>query len=211
MPRFLSVKPRGVRLYRFLRTSEVLASLASGAGDRVTVNEILLTLRTRAFALLVVVLGLPNCLPMPPPIPLLCGLLLLFVSFQMVFGLNAPWIPKRIARQSVARADISRAVARSLPVVTWLERFSRPRFAYFDGALASRITGVLVLVLSVGLVLAAPFVGQIPMGVAICLVGLGLVERDGLVVLAGLVIGLLGIALNVGFVVTVVSWVAALF
>ncbi len=198
-------------LYRFLRTSEVLATLASGTGERVTVHDILLTLRARAFALLVVVLGLPNCLPMPPPIPLLCGFLLLFVSFQMVFGMHAPWIPQRIARQSVAQADISRAVARSLPVVTWLERFSRPRFAYFDGTFASRLSGVLVLILSVGLLLAAPFVGQIPMGVSICLVGLGMVERDGLVVLGGLLIGLIGIALNVGFVVTVVHWIASMF
>jgi hypothetical protein len=194
-----------------LRTSDILAALGDAREERLSVRDILLALRTRAFALLVVVLGLPNCLPMPPPIPLICGFLLLFVSLQMVFGLQAPWIPQRIARQSIARADISRAVARSLPVVRWLERISRPRLAFFDGALASRAVGVMLLVLSSGLLLAAPFVGQIPMGVAICLVGLGLVERDGLVVMCGALIGLVGIALNVGFVVAVVHWIAAMF
>jgi hypothetical protein len=69
----------------------------------------------------------------------------------------------------------------------------------------------MLLILSSGLLLAAPFVGQIPMGGAICLVGLGLVERDGLVVVCGVLIGLLGIALNVGFVVALVRWVISMF
>ena len=105
----------------------------------------------------------------------------------------------------------SNVSSRSLPVVRWLERISRPRLVLFEGALASRAVGVVLLILSSGLLLAAPFVGQIPMGVAICLVGLGLVERDGLVVTCGVLIGLAGIALNVGFVVTLVRWIISMF
>ena len=62
------------------RTSDVLTVLASQEGERLTVADIVAVLRDRAFALLVVLLGLPNCLPMPPPIPLVCGLLLLLVA-----------------------------------------------------------------------------------------------------------------------------------
>ena len=48
-------------------------------------------------------------------------------------------------------------------------------------------------------------VGQIPLGLAVCLVGLGLVERDGLVVLGGLVIGMFGVAINAGFAYAVIA------
>jgi hypothetical protein len=68
------------------RTSAVLNALTVGEGDYLTVDEILQTLRQQAFALLVVVLGLPNCLPMPPPIPLICGFVLAFVALQMALG-----------------------------------------------------------------------------------------------------------------------------
>ena len=44
-----------------------------------------------------------------------------------------------------------------------------------------------------------------PLGIAVCLVGLGLVERDGVLVIAGLVIGGLGLALNAGFVYAIFS------
>ena len=84
------------------RTSHVLAALAAGTGERITVADILAVLRDRAFALLVVLLGLPNCLPMPPPIPLVCGLLLILVAAQILFGRPAPWLPKALLQRSIA-------------------------------------------------------------------------------------------------------------
>jgi hypothetical protein len=74
-----------------------------------------------------------------------------------------------------------------------------------DTALAMRLTGSLLLALALGLLFAAPLVGQIPLGLAVCLMGLGLVERDGVLVIGGLVVGFAGFAVNVGFVYAVVS------
>jgi hypothetical protein len=68
------------------RISGVLSSIAGNSGDRLTVADIVAVLRDRAFALLIVLLGLPNCLPMPPPIPLVCGLLLGLVAVQIAAG-----------------------------------------------------------------------------------------------------------------------------
>jgi hypothetical protein len=71
---------------------------------------------------------------------------------------------------------------------------------------AMRLIGVTLLILSIGIVFALPpIVGQIPLGIAVCLMGLGLVERDGILVILGVILGLLGLALNVGFIYTVVA------
>ncbi|PIU07114.1 MAG: exopolysaccharide biosynthesis protein exod [Methylobacterium sp. CG08_land_8_20_14_0_20_71_15] len=185
--------------------------LASQEGDRLTVGDIVAVLKDRAFALLVVILGLPNCLPMPPPIPLICGLLLLLVAVQLIAGMSSPWLPKALLRRSVARRDVERAANRAVPLLRRLERWSRPRLAVFDSALGMRGIGVILLTLSAALVVAAPIVGQIPLGIAVCLVGLGLVERDGIVVLAGLAVGAFGVAVNAGFVYAVVSGLMSLF
>lgn len=193
------------------RTSEILATLAAQPGERLTVADILTVLRDRAFALLVVLLGLPNCLPMPPPIPLVCGLLLALVAGQIVFGRTSPWLPKALLRRSVARADIERAVGRAIPIFRRLERFSRPRMALFDNPIALRVMGLVLLVLSIGIVFALPpLVGQIPLGIAVCLMGLGLVERDGLVVLSGLFIGSIGVTVSLSFVYAIVSGIDTL-
>jgi hypothetical protein len=179
--------------------------LAAQPSERLTVGDILAVLKDRAFALLVVILGLPNCLPMPPPIPLVCGLLLAFVAAQIIFGRPAPWMPMALRRRSVARADVERAVGRAIPIFRKLERFSRPRMTVFDTGFALRMVGVLLLCLAVGLLFAPPVVGQIPLGIAVCLVGIGLVERDGFVVIGGLAIGSMGLTLSLGFLYAIIS------
>jgi hypothetical protein len=182
-----------------------LTALAATSGERLTVEEIVSVLRDRAFALLVVLLGLPNCLPMPPPDPALSGLLLALVAAQLAAGWSYPWLPRALLRRSMATADVVRAVGRAMPTLLRLERWSRPRMTAFESAVAVRLIGFILLALSIGLIFAAPIVGQIPLGIAVCLVGLGLVERDGVLVMAGVTIGLLGLALSLGFIWAIVA------
>jgi hypothetical protein len=167
--------------------------------------------RDRAFALLVVLLGLPNCLPMPPPIPLVCGLVLLVIAIQIVAGMSAPWLPRRLLDQSIARATVEKAVNRAVPLLRRLERWSRPRLSVFDGAVGMRGMGVLILALALALIVAPPFFGQIPLGLAVSLIGLGLVERDGFVVLIGLLIGGVGVGISIGFVYTLFASIMSAF
>jgi len=197
-------------LFSNARTSQILLALASQPGERLTVREIMAVLQERAFALLIVLLGLPNCLPMPPPIPLVCGLLLALVAIQIIFGRDAPWLPRQLLNRSVARTDVERAVGRAIPVFRRLERFSRPRMTFLDTPLTMRLMGAVILVLALGLLFAPPFVGQIPLGLAVCLVGLGLVERDGLVVVGGLILGSIGLTLSLGFVYAIFTGIETL-
>jgi hypothetical protein len=193
------------------RTSEVLSSLAAHASERLTAAEIVAVLRGRAFALLIVLLGLPNCLPMPPPIPLVCGLLLALVAAQIAAGWPAPWLPRSLLNRPIPRQDFRRAVDRAVPVLKRLERWSRPRMTAFDTVPAMRLIGFLLLALAVGLLFAAPVIGQIPLGIGICIVGLGLVERDGVLVVAGFAIGAIGLALSFGFVYAIFTGLDTLF
>lgn len=193
------------------RTSQILLAVASQPGERVTVRDIMAVLQDRAFAVLVVLLGLPNCLPMPPPIPLICGLLLALVAIQIMFGRPTPWLPTQLLDRSIARTDVERAVTRAMPAFRRLERLSRPRLTFLDTPLSMRLMGLVILVMAVGLLFAPPFVGQIPMGLAVCLVGLGLVERDGVVVIGGLAVGAIGLTLSLGFVYAILSGLESIF
>lgn len=202
-PQLLALPPK--------KTSEILVALVQRDSERLSIGEIVYTLGPQAFALLVFVLGLPNCLPMPPPIPFLCGLLLAVVAIQMIIGLQVPWLPGRLLRRSVLRADVKRAVEQALPRLRMLERLSRARLTLFGSSIGMRIIGAIVFVIALGLLVAAPFIGQIPLGLAACLVGLGLVERDGAIVLGGVLLGVIGIGLSLGFVAAIVGGILALF
>ena len=68
----------------------------------------------------------------------------------------------------------------------------------------------MLVVFSLALVFAAPVIGQIPLGLAVCLVGLGIVERDGYVVIAGLVVGAIGTSLSLGFLLAIFASATAI-
>lgn len=188
-----------------MRLSQVLVLLAAEPEERITFRDILAILSERSFAILIVLLGLPNCLPMPPPIPTVSALLLIMISVQMLVRRPAPWFPGVVLRGSVARSDVLRAVKRALPVVSRLERWSRPRLSVFEPRLAALLSALLLLMMSVGMLVAAPLVGQVPYGLAVCLFGLGQIERDGVLVLSGMVAGAVGVALSASFIYGVVE------
>lgn len=203
---------RPIMLQLHHRTSDTLPALAlAGVGPQISVRSIISTLGERGFALLVVGLGLPNCLPMPPPIPLICGLLLIFVALQMVLGWTSPWLPRFILDKTVSRTTLASFIERALPWVQKLEHFAKPRLGILDHHIAFRLIGSALMVFSVALVFAAPFIGQVPLGVAVVLIGLGLVERDGVLVLAGVAAGLVGSVLSLGFVIAIATGAAAIF
>ncbi|KFC67614.1 Exopolysaccharide synthesis, ExoD [Bosea sp. LC85] len=179
-------------------------------GERIPVGTIVAALKDRTYALLVVLLGLPNCLPMPPPIPLVCGLVLAFVAAQMLAGRAMPWLPEGLLGKTIGKPELAKAVSRALPPLVRLERISRPRLTMLGGTVAIPILGLLILILALGLVVSAPFIGQIPLGLAVCLVGLGLVERDGLFIIAGTLVGIGGLVLSAGFAYAIVSGISEL-
>ena len=194
-----------------MRTSELLTRLANEPGERLTIGDILGALGDRSFSLLVVILALPNCIPMPPPIPIFCALLLIGVAIQIGMGRKAPWAPRFVLTRSVARKDLAKAAGKAIPLLQKLERFSQPRFDWLGHPRATLAVGALLMALALGVLTAAPFIGQIPWGWAVCLLGLGLVERDGLLIVAAVVFGAIGAMLSAGFVYAVFVAITNLF
>ena len=183
-----------------MRTSEVLTKLADEPGERLTVGEIFANLGDRSFALLVFLLGVPNSIPMPPPIALICAFVLFGVAVQMLAGRKTPWAPAFLLSKSVDRAAVRKAVDRAMPTLQWLERWTRPRLQWIGARLGKILIGVLLALLSVGLLTVPIFIGQIPWGIAVCLVGLGLVERDGVLMAGGIAMAMIGTPLSAAFV-----------
>jgi hypothetical protein len=169
------------------RTSEVLRDLAYSDGERVTFGEILSNLRQRAFGFAMLIFSLPSVLPMPPGIPTVCGAALAIIALNLIALRRELWMPRVITDKSVARADLRRVVDRLLPLLERLERICRPRFQIFTAPLARVVVGVVVLVLGVIMVLPIPLIGNMPPAAAAAVIAVGITERDGVVVLVGLV------------------------
>ena len=161
------------------RLSEILAQLAGDEGrERISVEDMVETMRVRAFGALLLIFAFPNILPTPPGTAGVLGLPLIFLSAQMMLGLD-PWLPGFISRQSMARSTFQGLVSRITPWLQRAEALLRARFELLAHPRAQRLLGAICLVVSVALVLPVPFANLVP-SVALCIIGLGVLERDGL-------------------------------
>lgn len=181
------------------RTSEVLMAVANaGQGERILFGEFVAAMRNRAFGLLFLLFGLPNCLPMPPGVPVILGVLLVFVALQMAIGFDSLWIPGWLGRRSFRRADLQRVVLKSETWIRRLEQLAKPRYAVVTGAQARRVIGLIGVVLGLALTLPIPLIGNIPLGIPVVILGLGLVERDGIIIMIGYGATVLGLSVLAG-------------
>lgn len=177
------------------RTSEVLASLAQGEGDRVTFRAILAGLKHRALGFTTLIFALPCVLPMPPGIPTVCGIALVIIGLNFVAARRRLWLPAAIADKTVARADLQRMANRVVPYMRRLEKFCKPRLPIMTELIGKIFVGLVLLVLGFIMILPIPLLGNMPPGFAASVIALGITERDGLIVLIGLVVSVAAIAI----------------
>lgn len=164
--------------------SQVLSRLAGDESrDRISIRDLLDALGDRAYGALMLVLALPNLVPTPPGTSAILGTPLVILSARLALGLN-PWLPAFITRRSLARADFAAITARLAPWLARAERLMKPRLDMLSSRPAEHVIGLVCLVLAVILALPIPL-GNILPALAICLFCFGLLERDGIFVLAG--------------------------
>jgi len=177
------------------RASELLEDfLAHDHDERITLGDLVRILGDRAFGALILLLAIPNVLPVPG-LSTVTGLPIALVAVQMMLGRHEPWLPRRLAAAGIERGAFLRVVARAHPHVARIERrLLTPRLPALTTPTAERLLGLAILVLA--LVLALPIVfGNQPPAFAMALIALGLIEKDGAFVIAGLVAGVLAIGI----------------
>lgn len=175
-----------------LATSTLLAEFrAAAGGERVTLGEIAKATHGRANGILLVILALPETIPLIGFSLILALPIFIIGSSILLAGRESP-LPKWLLRTRIRRSIVHRAIDVSLPRLRRLESVLRPRWPLLAGA--DRFLGATTCLMAV--VLAAPLPGpNILAALAVALTGVGLLQRDGAVVAAAL--GLATAALGV--------------
>lgn len=177
--------------------SEILRAVADDTGsDRVSVGNLLESMGDRGFGPLTLVFAIPNLIPAPPGTSSVLGAPLVFLAAQLAFG-KRPW--RLIADRSMARVDFAAVVERVNPWLLKAERLFRPRLDPLVRPPTEYGIGLLCLILAIILVLPIPL-GNNPPALAICLFSFGILERDGVWVIAGFVTSVASLAIVGGVV-----------
>lgn len=178
--------------------SEIIDDLAHLPVAHLTVRDMTKALGERSFGATLAVFALPNLMPFPPGTTLLLALPLLFVTWQMMVSAGKDlWFPARFADYRIKMSTFSAFAGRAIPILRFAERWVRPRLAFFQGPVVERLVGAFALLLAFAVFFPVPLGNWLP-ALALAIIGLTLTARDGLGLIAGVLLGIASIAAVVG-------------
>jgi len=161
----------------------LVAGLAEASGpDGLTLREIRDRLDDRAFGLMILILAIPCLVPALYGVPQIVGIPILLLAGQMLIGREEPWLPEAALKRRVSKAMLDLMADFAVKRMGWFERLSRPRLTLFTQGLAERAAAVFMILATLTIVL--PMTNTVP-SVALALMSVGLIQRDGLFVAAG--------------------------
>lgn len=177
-------------------TTQVIEDVVNkSSADRIPVRDLVEAMDAIGFGLVMMIFAFGIVIPLPPPFPSIISIPLAIFSLQMALGYSSPKLPKRFSDLSVKRSVLAMLVQKSSPYIRRVERILRPRLSFMTYGIMERVIGVFTLIFSVSIFLPIPLSNFIP-GLGILIISFGLLGKDGLIVIIGLIVGGIGIAIT---------------
>lgn len=170
------------------RLSEDLKHIIDNAGGKsITLQRIIEVLHGRGLNILVFLLALPFCVPIPlPGFSTLFGAALMFLGLRISLRQH-PWLPKRLLQREIPYSTLTKFIRAALPVTTRLEKVIHPRLKFFNRwATFTALNGLIITssAFLLTLPIPVPFTNTLP-ALSIVLTAAGMIEEDGAVIVTG--------------------------
>ena len=157
-------------------------------GTSVTLRDLMAAVGEQGQLLLCAVAALPFLIPVSiPGVSTVFGFAIILISLAITFN-RMPWLPKKILDRELDTQKLVPALEKGVSIVSRLDNYLRPRMSsVVESGAANRVNGLAIafsgvlLMFPLGLI---PFSNTLP-GIAILLIATGMMQRDGLIVLAG--------------------------
>ena len=181
---------------KVIATDALEGVVNSSIADRLPIPDLIAAMEGVGFGLAVMIFAFGIIIPLPPPFPSIISVPLVIFSLQMVAGFKSPKLPRRFSKLTVKRSTLATLVRKSSPYIRRVENILRPRMFFMISPLAERIVGFFIFIFSSFILLPMPLSNFIP-GLGILIIAFGLLGKDGLAVLCGIIVGLIGIAISI--------------
>jgi hypothetical protein len=183
-----SVSHRGVRRPVPERASEILARLARTELENIDVGTLLEALKDRSFGIILILFALPNAIL---PVAWVLGAPILLFSIQMTMGRQEPWLPAFMKRPQLSRETFIKVMDYVSRYLAIIESWLKPRWNWLTTNQMERVIGAYLTFLTVVLLVPVPFGNALP-SFGIAIIAAGLLEKDGVAIIVGAIIGLIG-------------------
>lgn len=166
--------------------------------ETISLHALIEALDERAFGLGILILALPCAIPFLYGIPQIVSLPMLALAAQLAMGREHPWLPRSLGERQVSVHGLRQVVGRTRRTLGFLENLAAPRLMFLSDGVGARITGALMLIPAASILVPLPMTNTTP-GIGVGIAAIGLLERDGLLILLGLGLGITWVFLLVFF------------
>ena len=167
-----------------------LGQQVAGKTGSVSLGEVVDALGSSAIGMVLIILTLPALIPIPGPFGLVFGTILMFVSAQLLFGVRRLWLPELARQRMLPVGAVARMVEVGAPILLRAEAALRPRrMLPLTGRLGRIALAVPMVLLALAIALPIPL-GNIPPALSMIAIALGLVVRDGIAIVIGLILSI---------------------
>ncbi len=174
---------------------EELAELANSRKEKVHLSTIIEVFHERGFGVLLFLLALPAALPIPAlGINMIIALPILLLTVQQAMGRHTVWMPENIQKRTLKPKQITGFIKKARPIINFLEIFFKPRLAFITRGIFSIMIGLFGTVFALSITLPIPLTNTVP-AMAVALMSIGVITRDGLAVIGGIILGSLWVGL----------------
>ena len=191
-------------------TTEILEDvIRKTSADKISINDLISAMNVGGFGLVMMIFALPIIIPLPPPLPSIMSVPVVVFSFQMMVGFSSPKLPKRLSNIAIKRSILAMLVEKSAPYLSKAEKLLKPRLSFFSSSWFEKIIGFFTFIFSLLVLLPIPFSNFLP-GLGVLVTSFGLIGRDGLVIITGLAIGIIGaiiVAITLLFGIEALYWI----
>jgi hypothetical protein len=160
--------------------------------DSIRLQDIVVMLQGRTFGLAIVLFCIPNCLPIPNIVGLsaITGIPIIIIGLEMLAGRSQLWLPEILGKKSVPSKRLVVILSRSVPSILKIEKLVHPRLLAISNPISRRLLGAVFAILATIMSLPIPLTNMLP-GWAMALMAIGLIERDGIMILMGSAVGMI--------------------
>ena len=168
---------------------------ADNADGALSMAELVALLGTHSHTVVILLLSVLSMIWGPPGYAMMLGAAIVFVASLMM--LRKPlrlggWMGQRRLPEKMVTGMLDRLAF----LARLLSHLSRPRLEALAGEGAVMPTGLLIMLISLPMALPIPFINAVP-NVGIAIICVSRINRDGLGVVIGTVIGIVGVGIAI--------------
>lgn len=168
--------------------------------------ELIKDFRENGILLALIFFALPLAIPLPypPGFTTIMGVPLIILSWQMIMGSKQVKLPNKLNNYEMKNTTLRTISSKIVPIIISVERYVKPRFSFARSVYCEQFIGFISLIAAISVALPLPLTNAVP-ALGIAIMALGLLNRDGLVIIAGFFITIIGLIIALSAILA--SWV----